>query len=271
MMTPAASPPFQRPAPGLVESPALAALKGIRHAFFTREGGVSNGIYASLNGGMGSSDDKALVQENRERMARHLGVAPTHLVSVWQVHSPDALVVTGPWGTPENPKADAMVSVTPGVALAVAGADCGPLLFADAEAGVVGAAHAGWKGALTGVAESTIAAMVTLGATRSRITVALGPMISQKAYEVGPEFVAQFLAVDPVYQRFFVASTRKTHSMFDLHGFNVAQLERSGVGTIENLGLCTYSDEERFFSYRRTTHRAEPDYGRLISAIALTG
>jgi len=252
-----------------VTSPALGALPGLRHAFFTRQGGVSQGIYASLNGGQGSGDDKAAVAENRRRMAAHLGVQPSHIVSVWQVHSADAVVVDAPWGPDGRPKADAMVSTTPGIALAINTADCGPVLFADAKTGVIGAAHAGWKGAFTGVLEATVAAMERLGAHRTAITAALGPMISRKAYEVGPEFVARFAAADAGNTRFFSPSTRPDHAMFDLHGYNRNRLARAGIGAIDDLDLCTYSDEERFFSYRRATHRSEPDYGRLIAAITL--
>jgi YfiH family protein len=252
-----------------VTSPALGALPGLKHAFFTRQGGVSKGIYASLNGGQGSGDDRAAVAENRRRMAARLGVHPSHIVSVWQVHSADAVVVEAPWTADTRPKADAMVTSTSGIALAINTADCGPVLFADAKAGVIGAAHAGWKGAFTGVLESTVSAMERLGAHRADITAALGPMISHKAYEVGPEFVARFTAADAQNARFFSPSTRADHAMFDLHRYNRCRLERAGVGAIDDLDLCTYSDEARFFSYRRATHRGEADYGRLIAAIAL--
>jgi polyphenol oxidase len=252
-----------------IQAPALSALPKIRHAFFTRQGGVSEGIYASLNGGIGSSDEPERVKENRRRMAETLNVAPNALISVYQVHSPDAVVVEGPWGA-ERPKADAMVTKVPGLALAITTADCGPVLFADAESGVIGAAHAGWRGAVTGVLESTIAAMEKLGAQRSKIVTFLGPTISQKAYEVGPDFVQRFAEEAPGHERFFRASEKADHAMFDLPGFIGARLNAAGIGGFTDLGLCTYSDEERFFSYRRTTHRQEPDYGRLISAIALT-
>jgi polyphenol oxidase len=252
-----------------VLSPALSALPGIRHAFFTREGGVSEGpVYGSLNGGMGSGDDRAKVGENRRRMAAHLGVEAPNLVSVWQIHSPDCLHVTAPWPG-ERPKADAMATATPGIALGVATADCGPVLFADPKAGVVGAAHAGWKGAIGGVIEATVRRMEELGAARKNITTVLGPMLSQRNYEVGPEFVARFLAEDAGNARFFVPSANADHAMFDLPAYNKLRLERAGVGCAENLALCTYADEQRFYSYRRTTHRKEPDYGRLISAISL--
>jgi polyphenol oxidase len=252
-----------------IQAPALASHSGIRHAFFTRQGGVSDGIYASLNGGIGSSDEPAKVQENRGRMAAALGAKHDALISVHQVHSPDAVIVEGPWRG-ERPKADAMVTATPGLALGITTADCGPVLFADAEARVIGAAHAGWRGAVTGVLESTLTAMERLGARREKIVAVLGPTISQNAYEVGPDFIRRFAEEVPGHMRFFREAEKPDHAMFDLPGFIGARLEAAGVGEFTNLGLCTYSDEERFFSYRRTTHRKEPDYGRLISAITLT-
>jgi YfiH family protein len=249
---------------------ASLAFPNIRHAFFTREGGVSSGIYESLNGGLGSKDSPANVTENRTRMARMLGVAPTHFISCYQIHSPDVMTVTEPWTRENTPRADAIVTKTPGIAIGVGAADCGPILFADGEAGVVGAAHAGWKGALTGVGEATIDAMEKIGAQRSRIRAAIGPLIRQTSYEVGPEFVQRFTAVDAVYETFFIASARASHAMFDLPGFIKARLEGAGIAGVEDLGLDTYADE-RFFSYRRTTHRGEPDYGRHIHAISLAG
>jgi polyphenol oxidase len=252
-----------------IEAPQLGALPGIRHAFFTREGGVSSGLYASLNGGLGSSDEPARVAENRQRMTDHLGLPPEALVSLHQIHSPDAVTVERPWGR-ERPRADGMVTRVPGLALGITTADCGPVLFADAEAGVVGAAHAGWRGAISGVLEATLAAMEGLGATRGRILAVLGPMIRQDAYEVGLELVAQFRAADDVNARFFRPAGRDGHALFDLPGYIRARLAAAGVGEIADLGLCTYADETRFYSYRRATHRGEPDYGRLISAIALT-
>jgi YfiH family protein len=252
-----------------IQAPALSSLSNIRHAFFTREGGVSEGIYASLNGGVGSSDDPEKVQENRRRMAEALSVAPDALISIYQVHSPDAVIVEGPWTT-ERPKADAMVTSVPGLALGITTADCGPVLFSDAQARVIGAAHAGWRGAVTGVLESTLAAMEQLGARRENIVAVLGPTISQKAYEVGPDFIERFGKEAPGHERFLKEAERPEHAMFDLPGFIGARLEAAGIGGFTDLGLCTYSDEERFFSYRRTTHSQEADYGRLISAIALT-
>ena len=251
-----------------ITSPDLAGESGVRHAFFTREGGVSTGIYASLNGGVGSRDDQAHVGENRARMAVHLGVERDKLISVYQVHSPDVEVVTGPWPG-ERPQADAMVTVTHGVALGVSSADCGPILFADGEAGVIGAAHSGWKGAFGGVVGATVTAMEKLGARRERIIAVLGPTISAAAYEVGPEFIERFKAENPTYSRFFHASERPAHAMFDLPAFIAHRAQEAGIGRFVDLALCTYGDEARFYSYRRTTHRQEADYGRLISAIAL--
>lgn len=250
-----------------VESNALKALPGIRHAFFTREGGVSEGIYAGLNGGTGSRDDQERVAENRARMAASLGVPAGHLLTAWQIHSPDCVVVDTPWD--ERPKADAVATATPGIAAAVSIADCGPVLFADPEARVVGAAHAGWKGAVGGVLESTLARMEELGARRERIVAAIGPLIRQPSYEVGPDFIEKLTALDAANERFLIASERAHHARFDLPGYIAARLAGLGVGTIDDLGLDTYSDEARFYSYRRATHRNEPDYGRLVAAITL--
>lgn len=265
-MTAASSPPSAALA-GRIEAPALAH-PGIRHAFFTRQGGVSEGIYASLNGGQGSGDDQSRVAENRARMAAALGVAPHRLVNVHQVHSPDVVHVTGPWPG-ERPRADGLVTTTPGLALAVASADCGPILFADPRAGVIGACHSGWKGAFTGVVESTLAAMEGLGARRADTVAVLGPTISRDAYEVGPEFVARFVEAEPADARFFRPSARDGHSYFDLPAYIGWRMERAGVGRFTDLALCTYADPERFYSYRRTVHRQEADYGRLIAAIAI--
>ncbi|WP_349629408.1 peptidoglycan editing factor PgeF [Chelatococcus sp. YT9] len=245
-------------------------LPGITHAFFTREGGVSEGLYASLNGGVGSSDDVVRVGENRRRMAAYLGVATSHLLGLYQIHSPDVITVEAPWPDGQRPRADAMVTATRGIALGVSSADCGPLLFADPEAGVIGAAHSGWKGAFTGVAEATLAAMEKLGARRDATTAVLGPTISQAAYEVGPEFRERFLKQDAGNGAYFTPSARDGHAMFDLPAYIVARLTRAGVGRVFDTGLCTYGDEQRFYSYRRATHRGEGDYGRLIAAIALT-
>lgn len=242
------------------------AVPGVSHAFFTREGGLSYGLYASLNGGVGSSDDPAAVAANRSRMAAELGVAPLNLLGLYQIHSADVVTARAPWAG--RPRADAMVTAVPGLGLAIATADCGPVLFADAKNRVIGAAHAGWKGAFSGVLEATLAAMQALGAERQEITAVLGPTISQDAYEVGPEFVSTFLDADSGNDRFFQSSPRADHAMFNLPAYIGARLQRAGIGQFTDMGLCTYGDEQRFFSYRRTTHRAEPDYGRLISAIA---
>jgi YfiH family protein len=251
-------------------SPLLAAIPGIRHAFFTREGGVSEGIYAGLNGGIGSNDDPAHVAENRRCMAQQMGVDPAHFLTVFQVHSPDVAVATTPWETESRPRADAMVTRTKGLALGVTAADCGPVLFADPKARVIGAAHAGWKGAFTGVLEATIAEMEKLGANRSDIVVAIGPLIRQASYEVGAEFVERFVRENGEYALFFIPSTREGHAMFDLGGFIRMRLERAAVGAIDDTGIDTYPDEQ-LFSYRRSVHRGEPDYGRQIHAIVLEG
>ena len=252
----------------MLQAPSLSALPGVRHAFFTREGGVSGGVYASLNGGIGSNDQPAHVTENRERMAAALAVAPARFLTAYQIHSPDVVTVETPWPLSERPRADAMVTRVPGLALGISTADCGPVLLADVEAGVIGTAHAGWRGALSGVLEATIAAMEKLGAKRERMTAAAGPMIRQPNYEVGADLVERFLTADRDNARFFIAG-RPGHSMFDLPGYVVARLKRAGIRQVEDLGLCTYADPARFFSYRRATHRAESDYGRHINAIAL--
>ena len=253
----------------MIQSPSLSSL-GIRHGFFTRAGGVSEGIYASLNGGIGSRDAPEKVRENRARMAAALGVAPDHLVSCYQIHSPDVIIASKPWTRETAPHADAIVTKVRGLAIGVSTADCGPILFADVQAGVIGAAHSGWKGALTGVLEATVATMEQLGAARARIAAAIGPLIRQPNYEVGPEFVERFKAGDRGSEQFFKPAAREHHAMFDLPGYIRSRLERAGIASVEDLGLCTYADPARFFSYRRTTHRGEPDYGRHINAIALT-
>ncbi len=248
---------------------ANLALPGVRHAFFTREGGVSDGVYDSLNGGVGSRDDPARVAENRARMARRLEAEASRLLVPYQIHSSDALYVDEPWSADARPRCDGLVTDSAGLALGVTGADCGMLLFADARAGVVGAAHAGWKGALDGMIEATIAAMVTRGARRGDIHVALGPAIAGESYEVGAEFVERFVAADRSHARFFTPSTRVGHAMFDLPAFIEARVAASEVASFENLRIDTYTNETRCFSYRRSVHRKEPDYGRLVSAIAL--
>ena len=255
--------------PSPIESPLLAERAGnaARHGFFTRAGGVSEGIYRGLNVGLGSKDEREKVEENRASVARWFSATPDRLATVHQVHSPDVVLIDENYDG-ERPQADAMVSATPGMVLGVLSADCGPILFCDPDARVVGAAHAGWKGALYGVLESTIAAMERLGAKRENILASLGPSIGRHNYEVGPEFVERFLAADKEYGRYFTPSQKPGHAMFDLPGLTTERLKDAGV-TAENLDICTYPDEDRFFSYRRTTHRKEPDYGRQISAIML--
>jgi polyphenol oxidase len=240
---------------------------GVKHAFFTRDGGVSEGVYASLNGGVGSSDARDRVMENRRRMADALDVEAERLLVPFQIHSPHCLIVDTPWA--DRPRCDALATATPQLALGVTGADCGMILFADPSAGVVGAAHAGWKGALTGVLEATLDAMTTLGASREKTIVALGPTIGPASYEVGPEFFAEFETESPDFARFFRASSKAGHHMFDLPAFIGFRAKNAGVASFESLALDTYADEARFYSYRRCTHRKEPDYGRLVSAIAL--
>lgn len=241
-------------------------LSPLRHGFFTRKGGASSGIFQGLNCGFGSSDQSDVVAINRDRAAGALGLAAGQLVTLNQVHSPNVLTLTAP---PEGrPAADGMVTATPGLGLGILTADCQPVLFADAGAGVIGAAHAGWRGTLSGVLEATLDAMETLGARRADVVAVIGPTISQAAYEVGPEFMDTFLAEDPAYGRFF-AGGPSGRPLFDLPAFGLHRLRSAGVGHAEWIGQCTYRDPERFYSYRRTTHRKEADYGRLISIIRL--
>ena len=246
-------------------------LTGIRHAFFTREGGVSGGLYATLNGGTGSRDAVDHIAENRARMATAVGVEPHRFLTVHQIHSPDVVIAEAPWTNEARPRADAIVTRLRALAIGVTTADCGPILLADPKAQVIGAAHAGWRGALAGVVEATVEAMERLGAKRGDIRAAVGPMIRQGSYEVGPDLIERFAAEDRASNRFFAAASRSGHALFDLGGYVTARLERAGIGHIEDLGLCTYADAARFFSYRRSTHRAEADYGRHVNAIALTG
>ena len=255
-------------APQAFEAESLA-LPGLAHGFFGRGGGVSTGLYASLNGGIGSCDDAAHVAENKARMAKRLGVPAERLLVPYQIHSADAVVVSEPWSPEARPRCDGLATRTRGLALGVTGADCGMLLFVDAAEGVIGAAHAGWKGALYGVIEATVAAMEGLGAQRKDIRVALGPMIDAESYEVGPEFVERFTAEDAGFQRFFTPAERQGHSMFDLPAFIGMRAEQAGVASFENIRVSTYANEESCFSYRRSVHRGEEDFGRLVSAIAL--
>lgn len=247
----------------VLTAPTLAQT---RHGFFTRKGGVSQGIYAGLNCGRGSNDAADHVQQNRALVADHMGVAHDHLISVHQYHSADVVVVNGP--LPTLPKADAMVTNTPGVALGILTADCQPVLLADRTAGVVGAAHAGWKGAKAGVLQATVDAMVRLGADASRIAAAIGPCIHQDNYEVGPDFHHAVTHDDPEALALFKPGDGDRH-FFDLPAYGLMALRRAGVSGAVALDHCTYGDPGRFFSYRRTCHQKDPDYGRLIACIAL--
>ncbi len=253
----------------VIEAANLTELSGVRHGFFTRQGGVSGGVYASLNCGFGSDDDRAAVTENRRRVAAHLGVTFPNVLTVHQIHSALALVVDAPFPPASAPKADALVTATPGLAIGALAADCTPVLFADPEARVIGAAHAGWRGALSGVLEATIEAMVGIGARRDRIAAAIGPTIHQPSYEVGEEFKAAFVAEQPDYARFFVRPRPGTRPHFDLPGFCAHRLAAAGLANITPSPACTYENESLLFSYRRKTHLSEADYGRQISAIVL--
>lgn len=255
--------------PKPIQADSLSRLDGIAHGFFMRQGGVSQGIYGSLNCGPGSRDDRACVAENRARVAGVLGTAPERLLTCYQVHSADAVVATAPWTFEGMPKADAIVTATPGLAVGALAADCAPVLFADPSARVVAAAHAGWKGALTGIVESTVAAMVKLGARRENIRGVLGPCIGPGAYEVGPEFEARFAEAGIDTVRYFRRPSSDARPYFDLPSFVMDRLRETGIGHLENATACTYADDARFFSYRRTTHRRQEDYGRQISAIVL--
>ncbi|HEV2865156.1 MAG TPA: peptidoglycan editing factor PgeF [Allosphingosinicella sp.] len=244
-----------------------SSLLAVPHGFHGRRGGVSAGVCAGLNVGYGSGDDRAAIDENRRRAVA--AVAPgARLATVHQVHSPIALVADQPWPEEARPQADAIVTDRPGLALGILTADCAPVLFADSAAGVVGAAHAGWKGAFGGVLEATLAAMESLGAERGNIAAAVGPAIARRSYEVDEGFRRRFAEADPDNDRFF-SPGREGHHQFDLEGFVLARLAAAGVTRVEALGLDTYSDPDRFFSYRRATHRGEPTYGRQISLIAL--
>ncbi len=250
-----------------VEFLTVPQLAGVRHGFLTRRGGVSSGLFASLNVGLGSSDDRAAVAENRKIAVE--AVAPgAALVTVLQVHSATVLPVTAAFPDDARPPADAMVTATPGLALGILTADCAPILFADAAAGVIGAAHSGWKGALADIGPATVAAMEALGARRDRIVAAIGPTIARASYEVDRAFRDRFCAVDPENDAFFAAG-KPGHCQFDLEGFIASRLAAAGVRTVVAMGVDTYPDDARFFSFRRTTHRAEPDYGRQLSVIAL--
>lgn len=249
----------------------MARLSGISHGFFTREGGVSQGIYASLNCGHGSADATAAVAENRRRVAAALGAAGADdVLTVHQIHSATAIVADRPIPRGNLPKADAVATRTPGLVLGALAADCAPVLFADARAGVIAAAHAGWRGALSGVTDAAITAMEGLGADRRRIVAVVGPCIGPQNYEVGPEFEAAFRDADAAYGRFFQRLKDGGRPYFDLPGFVAHRLEQARIAEVAAAAPCTYADDSRFFSFRRTTHRGETDYGRHISAIVLT-
>ncbi|GHA62538.1 laccase domain protein [Amylibacter ulvae] len=244
-------------------------LSGFKHGFFTRRGGASAGVFKGLNCGQGSSDQCDVVSINRGMVADALGVEHDHLCSVYQVHSPDVIHVEAPI-VGEKPKADAMVTKTPGIALGVLSADCAPILFADANAGVIGAAHSGWKGAKRGVARATVEAMEMLGADRAKIHASVGPCISQRNYEVSIEFFEDFIADDMENSRYFAQSHVADKYQFDLPSFVLNSLRNAGIASANWTGHCTYAEPDRFYSYRRMTHLKEPDYGRLISAISIT-
>src|SRR5258707_6655696 len=254
----------------MLQAQSLSTFPGIRLGFFTRLGGVSEGVYESLNGGVGSEDSPAKVAENRARMAKHLGVAPDRFLTCYQIHSPEVVVAETPWPSSDRPRADAIVTRMPDLAIGVSTADCGPVLLADPEARVIGADKAGWRGALTGVIEHTVGAMEKLGAKRGRIVAAAGPMIRQPNYEVGQDLIDRFVAVDPNAIRFFKPAQRPGHSMFDLAGYVVSRLRRAGIAENEDLGPCTYSAPRQFYSHRPPTHPAEPEFGRPFNTIPLT-
>ncbi|MGI9364392.1 MAG: peptidoglycan editing factor PgeF [Rhizobiaceae bacterium] len=250
-----------------VISDSLESIPGISHAFFTRQGGVSSGLYEGLNAGLGSGDNRQHVLENRRRMTAHLGVGDEKMASPYQIHSADVVVTDRAWDD-DRPKADGVVTTRSGLAIGVVTADCGPVLFADAKNGVVGACHAGWKGAVGGILEETVDAMVAQGANQTSITAVLGPTISQHNYEVGPEFPDQFLFRSSRNVDYFTPSARQGYWMFDLSGYIVDRLKATGVDA-SCVQRCTYAEQDNFYSYRRTTHQREPDYGRQLSAIVL--
>jgi YfiH family protein len=254
----------------MIEARLLNEIAGIAHGFFTREGGASTGVFSSLNCGFGSGDNRETVARNRALVADAIGVKPDRLLTAYQEHSPRVITVSEPWRPETAPLADAMVTREPGIALGALTADCAPVIFADSRRRIVGIAHAGWKGALGGVTDATLSAMEDLGAERASIVAAIGPAISAAAYEVGPEFHRRFLEVDAANEAFFRPAARPQHWLFDLPGYLMARLRRSGIGSATDLALCTYDDERRFFSYRRATHRNRSQYGRLISVVAIT-
>lgn len=256
------------PATALPVPIRAAVLGDVPHGFLGREGGVSAGILSGLNVGLGSGDDRTAIIENRRRAVESV-LPGAQLVTLHQVHSPDAVAVTAPFPDDARPHADALVTNRPGLLLGILTADCAPVLLADAQAGVVGAAHAGWKGAIGGVTDATIARMEELGADRSRIAAAIGPCIARTSYEVDEGFFRRFCETDPENERFFSSGVRPDRHQFDLEAYVAARLAAAGITRIACLGLDTYADERRFYSFRRATHRAEPDYGRQISLIGI--
>lgn len=253
----------------MIESKAISGLGSIRHGFFTREGGTSTDLYESLNCGYGSNDDPVRVSDNRQQVAAQLGTPPTNLVTAHQAHTGTPVMVTEPWAPDDAPVADGLVTREPGIALGILTADCVPVLFAEPYARIIGAAHAGWRGAVAGIVEATIAGMEILGADRQHISAAIGPSISQPCYEVGSDLHTQITEADDSDRAFFMPGERDDHWMFDLPGYVAERLSRANIALFERLTPCTYSDEVRFFSYRRATHRGEADYGRQISAIVM--
>ncbi len=255
----------------MIEAPVFSASDGVRHGFFTREGGVSEGAFASLNCGFGSGDTPARIAENRARAMTQLGLSDADLCTAYQCHGTRCVTVTGLWKRDDRPRVDAMVTDRPGVALGVLTADCAPVLFADSRARVIGVAHAGWRGVLAGVLESAVEAMAGLGAGPGDTIAAVGPCIAQASYEVGPELVAAFTEADAANAGFFAPSAREGHAMFDLAGYIVRRLSALGLAEVSLIAHDTCADEDRFFSYRRARKRGDKDYGRLLSAIALAG
>lgn len=251
-----------------IKAPTLKNENGIRHAFFTREGGVSGGLYQSLNCGFGSDDKRSDVAENRDRVCESFDVPATALITGYQVHGTAVATVDIPWSPEDAPKVDGLVTREPGIVLGILTADCAPVLFADDHAGVIGACHAGWRGALDGIIDATVTAMEALGAKRSRIRASIGPCIAQESYQVGPEFRDQFLAADNTNDRYF-RSDDEGRYRFDLPGFVQGRLDHSAVADAGWVGLDTCAEDQRFFSYRRSTHKGEADFGRGLSAIAL--
>ena len=255
--------------PAYLQSEELAAVPGIEHGFFTRVGGVSNDIYESLNCGFGSADDPQNVAENRERVSRVLEVEPDRLMTAYQVHGTHVRVIDERTDGDVPGRSDALATNMPGCALGILTADCAPVLFADPSAGVIAAAHAGWRGALDGIIASTVSAMTELGADPTRTLATIGPCISAETYEVGPEFPDVFIQKSAENRQFFAMAPRSGHFLFDLPGFIASVLSAAGIGMIEHVNSDTLGEEDRFFSYRRACHRGETDYGRQISAIAL--